>query len=113
MRKNIKIQTKCVQTVLDSEGKFLNYKLVYPISNEFKNYLAQEELDEHDCIVSFPIKNKAHAYRHFYIKISDNFKKIKTFQFLISIKAINFKLKLLNEKKNVYINMYTNVEENY
>jgi hypothetical protein len=105
MTTTIKIQKKCIQTVLNSEGRFLHYKLVYPISFDFKLYLQEEEPDEHDFVISVPVKNK-NTHRFYYAKMSENFNKIKEQQYLIMIKSSNFRIKKEQEKKSMLVNTY-------
>jgi hypothetical protein len=109
MSKTIKIQKKCTQTVLDSNGRFLYYKLVYPISLDFKLHLLCEEPDEHDFVMTVPVKNK-NTQRYFYTKQSENFNKIKAHQYLIMIKASNFKIKKEKEKKDMLVDSYSHYE---
>lgn len=109
MAKTIKFQNKCMQTLLDLDGKFMYYKLIYPISFEFKLHLELEEPDEHDFVMSVPIKNK-NTQRYFYIRTSENFNKIKAAQYLIMIKTSNFKIKKEKEKKDTLVNNYSYYE---
>ena len=100
--RNIKIQRNCIQTKLTNEGQLVDYTLTYPVSREFKWYLETEEPDENDHVKE--IKEN----RFFYIRSSEDFRKVKEWMFMIMIKSSDFKIKKEKEKKENLISQFSN-----
>ncbi len=103
----IKIQSKCIQTRLTHEGQLIDYRLIYPISQRFKWHLELEEPDENEHIYRFKIKSGVE--RLYYIRFSNDFKKVKHWMMLIMIKSSDFKIREEQEKKQSLISMFSNL----
>lgn len=102
-----KIQSKCIQTRLTHEGELIEYRLVYPISKEFKWHLQSEEPDEHDFVQQ--IKTKKEKWCTYYVRTSRNFNEVRKFMYLIMIKSADFSIKQMQNKKINLVNTFTNL----
>lgn len=106
MRKNIKLQNRCIQTHLTNEGELIDYRLFYPVSKEFKQHLQIEEPDEHDYI--WQMQDKRGKCKSFYVRSSNDFKKVKHWMLLIMIKSSDFKIKEEQKKKQNLVSLFSN-----
>lgn len=106
-RETKKIQNKCIQTRLTHEGELIEYRLVYPISREFKWHLQIEDQDEHDFVQV--IKTKKGRECAFYMRASRNFNEIRKYMYLIMIKSADFNIKELQNKKINLVNTFSNL----
>jgi hypothetical protein len=102
-----KIQSKCIQTRLTSEDELIEYRLMYPITHQFKWHLELQEPDEHDFVQK--IKNKAGKECVFYVKTSRDFSTIRKSMYLIMIKSLDFKIKHDQNKKISLVDSYSNL----
>ncbi|MFO0452181.1 MAG: hypothetical protein ACK52I_26605 [Pseudomonadota bacterium] len=102
-----KIQSKCIQTRLTNEGQLIDYKLIYPVTQQFKWYLELEEPDENNFIERF--KDKRGVEKLYYIRFSDDFKKVKHWMMLIMIKSSDYKIKEEQEKKKNLVSIFSNL----
>lgn len=102
-----KIQSKCIQTRLTSEGELIEYRLVYPISREFKWHLETTEPDEHDF--AHTLKTKSGKLCTYYVRTSRNFNEIRKQMYLIMIKSADFSIKQLQNKKINLVNTFSNL----
>lgn len=98
-----KIQTKCIQTRISNEGELLEYRLLYPITNDFKWYLESNDPDLHDFVQT--VKTKNNRYRVYYIRSSRSFIDVKRWMYSIMIKSADFKIKNTLQKKVNLTNM--------
>ena len=102
-----KIQSTCIQTRLTHEGQLIDYKLMYPISQRFKWHLELEDPDEHEHVQRF--KNKRGVEKLYYIRLSNDFKKVKHWMMLIMIKSSDFKIKEEQKKKQNLVSIFSNL----
>lgn len=102
-----KIQSKCIQTRLTHEGELIEYRLVYPITREFKCHLQLHEPDEHDFVERVKTKNGRECV--FYTRSSRNFSEIRKYMYLIMIKSADFEIKELQNKKLNLVNVFSNL----
>lgn len=84
----MKIQTKYMQTILDDyTGKFLYYRVTFPISKEF----ACSGILKNHAILQ--IKN-----RYFYVNESTNFELLEKVVIKLQIKIAEYNISLLKKK---------------
>ena len=108
MSRNIKkIQNRCIQTRLTHEGELIDYKLVYPITRDFKCYLQLHEPDEHDFVEKFQTKNGRECV--YYTRSTRNFSEVRRFMYLIMIKSTDFTIKQLQNKKVNLVDTFSNL----
>lgn len=102
-----KIQSRCIQTRLTSEGELIEYRLLYPISREFKWHLQAEEPDEHDFVQEIPTRKGRLC--NYYVRGSRNFSEIRKHMYLIMIKTADFNIKNLQNKKVHLVSIFSNL----
>lgn len=97
-----KIQSKCIQTFLSSEGEVLSYRTCLPIPKDF--YHAKiEEYTELKKAFFVHLKNKI-----FYQYSSSNFSDIKRELVLIRLDIIDFKKEALQRKRQFLVENHLN-----
>jgi hypothetical protein len=101
-----KIQSRCVQTRLTNEGELIEYRLMYPITKEFKWHLQTQEPDEHDFTQT--INTKKGRLCNYYVRSSRNFSEIRKHMYLIMIKTADFQIKQLQSKKTNLVDTFSN-----
>ena len=102
-----KIQSRCIQTRLTSEGELIEYRLVYPITKDFKWHLQTEEPDELDHVQEIPTRKGKLC--NYYVRASRNFSEIRKHMYLIMIKSADFNIKGLQNKKLNLVNTFSNL----
>jgi hypothetical protein len=73
-------------------------------------HLQTEDPDEHDYVISVPIKGKDNTSRYYYSRHSENFNKLKAIQYMIMVKSSNFKMLQEKQKKNMLVQSYSYYE---
>ena len=97
-----KIQSKCIQTFLSSEGQVLSYRTCLQVSNDFFNS-KEEEYTKAKKNYFVKIKNKI-----FYQYSSSNFSDIKRELVLIQLYIIDFKKEALQRKRQFLVENHLN-----
>ena len=106
-RETKKIQNKCIQTRLTHEGELIEYRLIYPISKEFKWHLEINEPDESTYVQL--VKTKKGKLCNYYVRTSNSFSQIRRQMYLIMIKSADFNIKELQNKKLNLVNTFSDL----